>query len=313
MTWTKQLLIFSFTACALAWLVAAPVYFVNGPYANTVKFLCAAAMMCTPTIACVGLMLATKTSWPKIRTKITIAPTKPLKKWFAYLGLALGGIFALNLLCWGIGMAFGQLTPDLTNLSGIDTLIEQQVAATNSSAEAIEAAKQFNASMPKGVLLALMLGQMLLGSIINTFLAVGEEAGWRGWLHTHLRERWSLARTIAFTGVLWGFWHTPLIIVGHNYPTLAPLPSVGMMIVFCVLLGALFTWLREHSGSVWPAALAHGAVNATVTLPLLLSVGNPDLSTTTVTMLGWTGWVAMALVIVVAFSVKRSAPSTPRS
>ena len=39
---------------------------------------------------------------------------------------------------------------------------------------------------------------------------------------------------------------------------------------FCVLLGIIFGWLRLASGSVWPAALAHGSLNAVAGFPLVL-------------------------------------------
>ena len=41
------------------------------------------------------------------------------------------------------------------------------------------------------------------------------------------------------------------------------------MIVFCVLLGVIFSWLYLNTKSPWVAALAHGAVNAVAGLPVL--------------------------------------------
>ncbi len=42
-----------------------------------------------------------------------------------------------------------------------------------------------------------------------------------------------------------------------------------MMIVFCVLLGIIFSWLVLNTKSPWVAALAHGAVNAIAGLPVM--------------------------------------------
>jgi len=46
---------------------------------------------------------------------------------------------------------------------------------------------------------------------------------------------------------------------------------VAMMVVFCLLLSPIMSALRERSGSVLGAAIAHGSVNATAGLGLVLA------------------------------------------
>jgi uncharacterized protein len=58
------------------------------------------------------------------------------------------------------------------------------------------------------------------------------------------------------------------ILQGLNYPGY-PIAGIFMMIVFCVLLGIILSWLYLNTRSPWTTALAHGAVNAVAGLPAL--------------------------------------------
>ena len=96
---------------------------------------------------------------------------------------------------------------------------------------------------------------------INMIFTFGEEFGWRGYLLPKLAPLGGTPAAI-ITGVIWGLWHAPLIILnGYNYPG-HPWLGVGMMVLFTVVLGMIFAWLRFRSGSVWPSTLAHAAYNA---------------------------------------------------
>ena len=95
----------------------------------------------------------------------------------------------------------------------------------------------------------------------NMIFTFGEEFGWRGYLLPRLAPLGGISAAI-ITGIIWGLWHAPLIVLdGYNYPG-HPWPGVAMMVVFTVALGMIFAWLRFRSGSVWPAVLAHAALNA---------------------------------------------------
>ena len=104
------------------------------------------------------------------------------------------------------------------------------------------------------------------------------------------------------SGVIWGFWHAPAILQGHNYPD-RPLLGVGMMIVFTVLLGIFFSWLYLKTASPWAPALGHGTVNAVAGLPLLLLTG-VDL-TLGGTLTSVSGWLALAALIGVLYWKKQ--------
>lgn len=116
---------------------------------------------------------------------------------------------------------------------------------------------------------------------INIFLAVGEEAGWRGFLYPQLKAKFSKRTAWIIGGVIWGMWHWPLIgLIGYEYGSdYFGFPVLGML-AFCVItvaLGIISDWLYEKSGCIWIPALFHGAFNAVGTLPLMITV--PDTGT----------------------------------
>ena len=71
------------------------------------------------------------------------------------------------------------------------------------------------------------------------------------------------------------------------------------VIGLCIVLGGVFGWLRLRSGSVWPAAVAHGSVNASIGLAALFSAAGSPFDTTEATILGWTGWIVPVVLIAV--------------
>ena len=114
--------------------------------------------------------------------------------------------------------------------------------------------------------------------LLNTFAAIGEEVGWRGFLYPQLKARFGITAGRLLGGVIWGAWHFPLIaLIGYEYGTAYwGFPITGMLIfcVFTVAIGIICDWLYEKSGSIWLPALAHGATNAAATVPL--AVMNPE-------------------------------------
>lgn len=120
---------------------------------------------------------------------------------------------------------------------------------------------------------------LTLGPAINTVVAFGEEFGWRGFLLQHLVPL-GRRRAVVLTGVIWGIWHWPIIAMGYNYGLgYQGAPWVGMlaMVWLTVLLGTLLAWVTLRAGSVWPAAVGHGAFNAIAGFGVLFLAGDPTL------------------------------------
>jgi membrane protease YdiL (CAAX protease family) len=152
------------------------------------------------------------------------------------------------------------------------------------------------------VWLALAAG-LAAGITINALAGYGEELGWRGFLYDELQPL-GFWKSSLLIGVIWGVWHAPLILQGHNYPHY-PLLGVPMMIVWCVLLSPLFCFIRLKSKSVIPAAIMHGTLNGTFTLAVFLVKGGNELL---VGITGISGFIVLALVNVGIFVFQRYKP-----
>ena len=72
-----------------------------------------------------------------------------------------------------------------------------------------------------------------------------------------------------WSGVIWGLWHAPLVLNGHNYPQ-HPVAGVFMMVIFCLLLTPMLLYFRKKGGSVILPAIMHGTFNAVVGISLIL-------------------------------------------
>lgn len=130
------------------------------------------------------------------------------------------------------------------------------------------------------------------GISINAVAAFGEELGWRGFLVREFKDVkfWNAALRI---GIIWGIWHAPLILMGHNYPE-HPVIGVGMMVIWCTLLSPLILFVRIKTHSVIGAAIMHGTINASAGIPLMYIAGGNDLVAGAT---GFTGMIALLLII----------------
>lgn len=109
---------------------------------------------------------------------------------------------------------------------------------------------------------------------------LGEELGWRGYLFPKLKTVMTRPAAYIVGGIIWGAWHTPAIIGGHNFgKDYAGYPYVGVltMCVSCIAIGIIFTWLTEKTNSAYPAAIAHAVNNNVMSL---ISAPARDLSNT---------------------------------
>lgn len=113
---------------------------------------------------------------------------------------------------------------------------------------------------------------LVAGATVNALFTIGEELGWRGFLERELRPL-GFWRASWLTGALWGLWHTPLILGGHNYPEHRVI-GVFLFTAFCMALSPWLTLVRQRSGTVWAAALLHGVLNGGGGLPMMVAAGS---------------------------------------
>ena len=124
------------------------------------------------------------------------------------------------------------------------------------------------------VLIVLLL---LMTPLFNLVPCLGEEWGWRGYLLPKVAQRMGFLPTVLLTGLIWGLWHAPIIVAGHNYGMHYPgypWVGIGAMCLFCIASGTLLSYITLKTNSCWPAVLAHGALNGTAAVGVLF-LANP--------------------------------------
>jgi len=152
------------------------------------------------------------------------------------------------------------------------------------------------------LLLITILQVVIIGPIINIIPTLGEELGWRAYLLPKLRLLLPDRAALVVTGIIWGLWHAPVIVMGHNYGTSYtgyPWLGILMMVVFCVWLGIIEGYMTIKLNSVIPAAMIHSTVNAGAGLPILMaqSGSNPLLGPTITGLIGGLPFILTALIL----------------
>lgn len=163
--------------------------------------------------------------------------------------------------------------------------------------------------MPQITISAVVIVGLLLALaaplvIINHVAAFGEEIGWRGFLLPLMVEELGVRKAVVLNGVLWGLVHAPLVCFGLNYTgdyPGAPWTGMLMMCVFAAVLGIFLSWLTLKSESIFPACIAHGAVNAVRETPLVICMGgyNVLLGPKPSGLIGMAGFLILAVVLLV--------------
>ena len=168
--------------------------------------------------------------------------------------------------------------------------------------DALAAAAQAGQEIPIPVeVLAVIqiLQGLLLSPVLNSLFTFGEEFGWRGYLQPKLMPL-GWRKAMLLMGVIWGVWHWPIILMGHNYSLEYPgVPWAGplAMVWFTFVVGTVFGYWALRGGSVWPAVIGHAAINGIAAIGILFSDGNPNpaLGPLPVGMIGSIAWTAYAL------------------
>jgi membrane protease YdiL (CAAX protease family) len=197
-----------------------------------------------------------------------------LNWWFLVAGIV-PIVFAFMAL--GINLLF----PDVSFSSSYEGLL------SNLPAGQVELAiEQLSRFPPVVFLLIQLLNAIIAGYTINAVFAFGEELGWRGYLLKTLKDK-KLLPVSLIIGTVWGLWHFPLILIGHNYPQHSVI-GTGMMIIFCILLTPVMIYIVIKSKSVITAAIFHGSLNAIAGIGILYLVGGNDLTNGTTGIAGFT-------------------------
>ncbi|MGV8858706.1 CPBP family intramembrane glutamic endopeptidase [Rhodoglobus sp.] len=293
----RSIAIFVSIAFALAWIVALPLWFGDGLDSPLLLIgIIGAASMATPAIAALIMVFFVDRERRKARI-LGLWPLKPVRRLVKYGLLGILVPMALALIALPIGALLGVYPADFVNFSGFEQALTEQAQAAGTSVSAL----------PISVLVAIQLLILPTAAFINLIPALGEELGWRGWLLPKLMPLGAVP-AIVISGVIWGLWHAPLILLGYNYPDAPRWLGLTMMIGMCSIFGAIFGWLRLRSDSVWPAALAHAVFNGAGGTILIFSMAGEHIDTTQATVLGWSGWIiplALAVVLIASGQFRR--------
>ena len=150
-------------------------------------------------------------------------------------------------------------------------------------------------------LLATMIPMaVLINPIMGLIQCFGEEFAWRGYLFPKLRNKFSVPTAALLSSIIWGIWHAPVIAMGYNYGTERPVLGVLSMVLFCMVIGIIQSYLFLKAKSVWVPVIFHASLNgmdlwAPSTL-LMSQPANPFLGPDVIGILGGIGFLFTAII-----------------
>jgi len=225
----------------------------------------------------------------KIKTDLLIS--FKINKWFFVAWLLMPAIMFLTL---GINLLYPNVAynPEMTGL--LDRI--KNVLPP----EQIEQMQQSIKVLPINLIWLTLIQGMIAGVTINALAAFGEELGWRGFLLKAFKET-SFLKASILIGLIWGIWHAPLILMGHNYPQ-HPQIGVLMMVVLCILWSPFYLYITIKSRSVIASAIMHGTMNATASISIIAISGGNDLTSG---IAGLAGFISLAIFLIGLFIFDR--------
>lgn len=278
---------------AWSWAVAAIVHFGGVPVDGYWSLALAVPFL-------VGPLLASLV-WKRL---VVREPVASIDTALRFDGVVVVAWLAPVAIVWAsalVAHVFGWATLDLTGGA-----IVERVLAVRGEDAAANVQEGLAASQVPYPLLA-SIQALIVGLFFYTPLAFTEEIGWRGVLLRELRPLgfWPAALGI---GLAWGLWHVPLVLLLGYFPD-APVQGTLVLVGASIPLGALLAWVREASGTVWAAAMAHGVLTALGGFhELVLRGGVPQVVGVT-GVAGGIVLLALALALFARFPAGPSAPS----
>lgn len=194
-------------------------------------------LMLTPTISVVLAKLVCK---EKVETKYLKLNFKENKKWY------LSAYFLTPIIAYVGAFIYFLIFKNDLDLLGSKFAIESGITNLN----------EYIKTVTFLIIMAIVVNPLM--GIIQCF---GEEFAWRGYLLPKLCKKFTVKKAIILNGIIWGIWHSPLIAMGYNYGTSNPLLGILAMIIFCVVLGVIESFLFIKTKSVWCSTIFHASIN----------------------------------------------------
>jgi uncharacterized protein len=119
-----------------------------------------------------------------------------------------------------------------------------------------------HAVVPDELFTSAALSSMLTSGLgLACALALGEEIGFRGYLLPRLTHL-GTTRALLLSGLLHAIWHLPLMFLTPFIPIRGnALIMVPVFVLTLIAGGVFYGYLQLSSKSVWPATVAHAAIN----------------------------------------------------
>ena len=261
---SRRINIFLLFAFGITWTLDLAIYFTGGLSnlkVGTLTWFLSILAMISPALATLLTRWITKEGWKDFFLKAYLKQNR--RYWLiAWLGTPL-------LLLLGTGLYFA-IFPQYfdSSFSAVSKLLAQ-AAQTNGK----------SIPLTPGVFLVVQVIQaILIAPIFNSIATFGEEFGWRAYLLDKFMPLGG-RKAMLIMGVIWGIWHWPFIYMGYEYgfgypgsPWLGPI----VFLWFTFIVGTFLAWLTLKSKSVWPAVIAHAALNGMAPIALLLVKGQPN-------------------------------------
>ncbi len=250
----KRIIIFLILSIAIGWATFSIIPLTGLSYGAGPSIIILSAMMFSPAISSILTRLITKEGFKQMLLKPNLKGNA--KKYLLIY-------FGSSTLLFLSGAVYFLIFPEMLD-SDLTALKAMMAANTPGSIT------------PVAMLILTAMQLIVIGPIINIIPTMGEELGWRGYLLPRLREVCSDRTALVLTGAVWGFWHLPAIIMGHNYGTEYfgyPWLGIAAMMVFCIVLGIIEGYATIKLNSAIPAAMIHSTANAGAALPILLAKG----------------------------------------
>ena len=304
---TKRILIFLALVIGISWavvlLISTSSMMENNPTAA--MSLANYIIIMTPALANIVTRLITKEGWKHLWLRPNFR-----RGWRYYLAAWLLPLLAVVVGAAVYYLLFPQsFDPSLTPLMTLFASVPGAAAAN-----------------PWALMLSTLLQSLVIAVPINTLASIGEEFGWRAYLLQKLMTFFdggsaeAAAQAGGFSadgarkasllvGLIWGVWHWPLFFLSMKIDPSMPLLYPVVYLLSTCAMSVLLCWVTLRSGSVWPASVGHGAINAFSGLVGYTVKGQTNMLLGPLTggLIGSVGFFILGLLLLInrkAFAVK---------
>lgn len=288
----KKAINYSIILCVVSWVYAAIMIFgvgIKNPADNIMIYtFFASSYMFLPMICALGVQFVI---CRKTHVRVSLRETGLLRfkiRWSWLVAWMLPVVIVLLTIFVNTLLPGCEFNTDMSAMIPADSVPEEQKEMVSML------------MTPAFLIVTTIISGLFAGATINALFAFGEEYGWRNYLIAAMRDK-KFACASIFIGIVWGLWHFPLILLGHNYPQHS-VAGVFMMVIFCVLASFVEVYFVLKAKSVFPAAVFHGTINAVAGLNVLLIKGGNDLINGAS---GLSGFIVMAVVIAIIYVFDR--------